>query len=74
VAQGKNQKSRPRGGLCAYIPVFGHEVNEKVGQSAGRDDCDEELPGLASASWGQPKKQIQATRPTLVMESANKVV
>jgi hypothetical protein len=30
--------------------------------------------GLASASWGKPKKQIQATRPTLVTESADKVV
>jgi hypothetical protein len=32
------------------------------------------FPGLPSASWGKPKKQIQAARATLVTESADKVV
>jgi GcrA cell cycle regulator len=32
------------------------------------------FPGLPSASWGKPKKQIQAGRATLVTESTDKVV
>jgi hypothetical protein len=32
------------------------------------------FPGLPSASWGKPKKQIQAARPTLVTESTDGVV
>jgi hypothetical protein len=34
----------------------------------------ESFPGLPLASWGKPKKQIQAAWPTLVTESADKVV
>jgi hypothetical protein len=57
VAQGKNQKSRPRGGLCAYIPVFGHEVNENVSHSGCRDDREEELSRLTFGKLGKTEKR-----------------
>jgi hypothetical protein len=59
----------------AYIPVFGHEVNENVFQEGARDRWKRDaFPAAEQASWGKPKKQIQAAGPTLVTESASKVV
>lgn len=74
----KNQKSRPSGGLRGYIRFFRHEVNENVVQrkavAADAGMFGPYCSRLWTASWGKPKKPIQATWLTLVTESADKVI
>jgi hypothetical protein len=72
---GQNQKAASVAAFRAYIPVFGHEVNENVGHKEGPMGPNQ--PGFSArrtASWGKPKKRIQPAGPTLVTESADTVV
>ena len=74
MAKGKIKKAAH---AAAFEPISRFSAMKSTKRSANQaavTGAMMEFPGLPTASWGKPEKQIQAAWPTLVTESANRVV